>query len=270
MSLVSFLKKLIIFIIIGTVIGAILGYALALLDEDLVDVFERWLIIIAVVGYIIFCFYIISKYGKFMKEVNRLVKILYEDLNTEKYIAETKTAVSNTKNKIYKLQLSMNLAIGYNAMGDYRRAIECMEELHVKNANVKLKALYYNNLACFYYDAGNVQEAIRTHSEGERYINRFLKNPFMASTFMHTKAMIEYSKGDLQASEELLERSKRQDKLSNHGAAAVNLYLAKIYMKTDRTQKAKVLLEYNMIQKLLPNIMEETRKLLAETNERSS
>ncbi len=264
MSLISFFKKLVIVVIIGSVLGAILGLALTRFDEEQLEILVPGLIAIAVVGYILFCIYVIVRYFKFSSEVNRLLKILLEDIDVEKYIAETKTAIINTKNKVYKLQLSINLAIGYEANGEYQKAIEHMTEINIKSANVRHKALYYNNLAFFYSEVGDSQKAIQIYLDGERSINKFSKNPNFSSTFLHTKAIIEYSKGNFQLSEELLEKSRFQGKLSIHGSTSVNLYLAKIYIKTDRIQKAIVLLEYNMIQKLMPNIMEESKRLLAE------
>jgi tetratricopeptide (TPR) repeat protein len=264
LSLKSFLIRVVIALAIGSAAGAVVGYVLAVVPEEQFTVLLTVLIIIAAAVLVLFCFYIFSRYFKYSKELKRLTKLLYEDIDVERYIEETKAAIAGTKNKIYKMNFTINLAAGYEAKGDYKKAIELMKDIKIAGANSVYKAFYYNNLAYFYLDVGHLQEALQAYSEGEHYINRFSKNPLFISTFKHTKAVIEYYKGNLQLSEELLEQAKLQGKASNHAATAINLYLAKIYIKTGRLQQAKVLLDYNMSQKLLPNIMEDTQLLMEE------
>jgi hypothetical protein len=256
--------KMVIAVVIGSAAGAVIGIVLAFVPEDMFTVLLTALIIIAAAGFILLCFYVFSRYFKFSKELKRLTNILYEDIDPERFIEETKAAIAITKNKIYRLNLTINLAAGYEALGDSKKAIELMKEIDITVANSVYKALYYNNLAYFYLDTAHVHEAIQTYSEGERYISRLSKNPLFSTTFSHTKAVIEYYKGNLQLSEELLEKAKLQGKASLHAATAIDLYLAKIYIKTGRLQKAKVLLDYIMAQKLLPNIMNDTKILMEE------
>ena len=264
LSLKSFLVKMVIAVVIGSAAGAVIGLVLAFVSEEMFAVLLTALIIIAAAGFILLCYYVFSRYFKFSKELKRLTNILYEDIDAERFIEETKVAIAITKNKIYRLNFTINLAAGYEALGDSQKAIELMKEINITGANSVYKALYYNNMAYFYLDTAHVHEAIKTYSEGERYISRLSKNPLFSTTFLHTKAVIEYYKGNLQLSEELLEKVKLQGKASHHAATAIDLYLAKIYIKTGRLQKAKVLLDYNMAQKLLPNIMNDTKILMEE------
>ena len=201
---------------------------------------------------------------EFDHSVVKAIRGLYEDIDVENYIKETKNAISMTRNKYYKLHFSLNLAIGYDALGEYQEAIANMRNLDISGARLIYKALYYNNLAFFYYEAGNSQAAIQTYSDGEKFINKLLEHPIYRGAPLHTKGIIEYINGNFISSEELLEKSKLQINSNNHLVTSANLYIAKICLQTNRTPKAKVLLDYNLSQKLLPNIFAETKKVVEE------
>jgi hypothetical protein len=48
--------------------------------------------------------------------------------------------------------------------------------------------------------------------------------------------------------------------------AEVNFYLANIYNQTDRTENAKLLLNYNIANKILPSLSIKTKSFLDEIN----
>ena len=264
MNMKSFLKKLPIIILMGIGIGFPIGFVSIFATEEQLGIITPVFTLIIVVALILIFAYIILKANKFNKEVFRLLKILYEDIDVENYIKETKNTISKTRNKLYKLHFSLNLAIGYEAIGEYQKAIDNMKVLKINDASWIYKALYYNNLAFFYYEADNLQAAIQTYSDGEKFINKLLENPLHSAAPLHTKGVIEYSKGNLILSEELLEKSKLQVKVNNHLVTSANLFIAKICLQSNRTHKAKLLLDYNLSQKLLPNIMAETKKVVEE------
>ena len=264
MNMKSFLKKQPIIILIGIVIGLPIGLISSFAKEEQLEVITPVLTLIMVAALILIFTYTILKAIKINKEANRLLKILYEDIDAENYIKETKDAISKIKNKSYKLHFSLNLALGYDALGKYQEAIDNMRVLDIIDARWIYKALYYNNLTFFYYEAGNSQSAIQTYSDGEKFINKLLKKPLYRGGPLHTKGIIEYSKGNFASSEELLEKSKLQLNVSHHLVTSANLNIAKICLKTNRIAKARLLLDYNLSQKLLPNILAETKKIVEE------
>lgn len=264
MNMKSFLIKLCLYSLIGALIGVPIGLLIAFLPEGQDGIFIPLFLLLIAAALIFIITYTILKYKKFSKEVNRLINILYIDIDVDKYIKETQGAISKMKNKQYKLHLSLNLAIGFEAKGEYQKAIDYTERLNIDNANWVYKALYYNNLAFYYCEAGKLEQAIEEFSDGAKFIEKLLKNPLYCAAPLQTKAVIEYHKGNLPYAEELLEKSKQQIRVSSHLISSVNLYEAKIYLQTNRIDKAKLLLEYNLSQKLLPNILEETKKLFHE------
>jgi tetratricopeptide (TPR) repeat protein len=266
MNMKSFLKKLPIIILIGIGIGVPLGLVSSFATEEQLEVITPVLVLMMAAVLILIFTSAILKANKFNKEVTRLLKILYEDINAEKYIKETKDAISKTKNKSFKLHFALNLAIGYDALGEYQEAIDHMRALNISDARWIYKALYYNNLAFFYYEAGNCEAAIQAYSHGEKFINKLLEKPIYSGGPLHTKGIIEYSKGNFAFSEELLEKSKLQLNTNNHLVTSANLYIAKICLQTNRMPKARLLLDYNLSQKLLPNILAETKKVIEEMN----
>lgn len=212
---------------------------------------------------IIYSIYIMLKIMNFTKEMQRISKILYEDIDVDRYLIEIQKTMTKTKIKTCKFSLSICLALGYEAKGEYQRAIEYMNNLNIKNTiNTTYQAIYYNNLAYFYCEAGEVDEAIKTYLQGEKFINQIIKKPLHRASLLHTKGVLEYLKGNLIESEELLEESKLQTFVSNNLIISANLYLAKIYFQTNRIEKSKLMLNYNISQKLFPNIQTETKKLI--------
>ncbi|HEY5584596.1 MAG TPA: hypothetical protein VIK78_08895 [Ruminiclostridium sp.] len=264
MNMKLFLKRLSIAILIGIGLGVPIGLVATLFTEEQLEIIIPIFALIIVTVLIWMFTYTILKFIKFNKEVIRLLKILYEETNAEKYIIETKATISKTKNKLYKLHFSLNLAAGYEANGDYQKAIDHIKGLNINNASGIYKALYYNNLAFFYFETDDFQSAIQTFLEGEKFTSKRIENSNFSGALLHTKGIIEYAKGNLTSSEELLERSKLQVNANNHLVTSANLYLAKICLQTSRIQKARLLLDYNLLQKLLPNILSETKKVLAE------
>lgn len=264
MNFKSFLKKLAIVSLIGAGIGILIGISFPFLDGDQIKTVEtifNLILVFAVVGAVIFTS---LREIKFVKEIRRLLKILNIDIDVERYMNEIQEAINKTKNKTHKLCLSINMAVGYSAKGEYKKAIDYMLNLNIKDLNSTIKAVYYNNLAYFYCEANNLQGAIKAYSQGEKFINKLLKDPYYCATFLNTKGAIEYLIGHLAESEKLFEESKLQQVAGNHLITSANLYLAKIYMKTNRKEKGKLLLDYNMMQKLLPNVEMETRKIFEE------
>ena len=83
-------------------------------------------------------------------------------------------------------------------------------------------------------------------------------------SFLNTRGALEYLKGNIEISEELLEKSKISLGLGVRGLEDTNLYLAKIYLKTNRIEKAKILLDYTLLQKLYPETLRKTLKVVEE------
>lgn len=260
----SYLKKIAGGAVIVLFIGLFVGIAF-FAQGDLAEIVNKILLVIIFV----FVSIIISAFlgpTKFNKETRRITKILTEDVDVEGYIRELQQAVNRTRNKTYKLYFSLDLAVGYSSWGEYQRAIDHMLGINIKDTRNIVKALYYNNLAYFYCEAGNVEAAVQTYLCGEQFINKLPENSESSATVLHTKGVIEYLSGHLSESEELLEKSKLQRVVNSHFMTSVNVYLAKIYIQTGRREKAKLLLEYNMMQRLLPNIEMETKKLMENIN----
>lgn len=261
MSLKAFLKKLIIILPISVVIGAFIGAFLGLLNEEQGNLGMSIFQAILITGVIAYILYIMYKYFSFANETKRLLKIMYEEIDIERYLAETQAAIKRTRNKLYKFHFSLNMAVGLHANGENDSAINYMKKLSVKDTSWVYKAIYYNNITFFYCDKDDLQNANETFTLGEKYIRKVMKNPLHSAAFTHTLGALEYLRGNLSRSEELLEKCKQQMTANNFLVSSANLYLAKIYLKTGQIEKAKLLVDYNLSQKLMPNVAQETKKM---------
>lgn len=229
---------------------------------------EHVLIVTPIISLIIFALFLridtMIKSVKNSKETKRLRKILNEDMDVERFIREFEEAISRTNNITIKKQLAISLGVGYSINGEYQRAIDMMKNIKLEGLDYRKKALYYNNLACLYCEIGNVEAAIQTYSDGEKYIDKMSKKYGIMGSFLNTRGAIEYLKGNIEISEELLEKSKLSLGLEVRGLEDTNLYLAKIYLKTNRIEKAKIILDYTLLQKLYPETLRKTLKVVEE------
>lgn len=206
------------------------------------------------------------------KRVNNLLKLLYVELDPDKFISETQLMINkynyrdNTKKSYYYILQAM----GNAAKGEYKKNIDIYENDIIYVGIPKNKAILYNNLLINYCLIGDLDKAIHTYTEGEKYINMYINEPKVSGSIMLTLGILEYLKGNLKVSEDMLENSKIQKIQQIRKCqfnAVVDIYLAKIYIQTNRLKEARLLMEYNLSQKLLPDRLFKTKEVLNQIEE---
>lgn len=213
--------------------------------------------ILILIALIIGLFIGLIKKKKNIEQSEYLKKILYEDMDIERYIDEIQALINKYKNRNKQIQsyYYTYLTLGYAAKGEFRECIDIYENKIIYRDKAKFKAILYNNLTYYYCEIEDLENAIRTFNESEKYFNMYLNDPRLKGSFLRTLGLIEYLKGNLVKAEELLEKAKVQKidaNLKQHYIAGINIYLAKIFIKTDRIKNARILIDYNLSQKLLP------------------
>lgn len=213
---------------------------------------------------LIFSIFIYHRHKNILKELSNTVRILYEDVNLPQYITKMQYLMAKTSNDTLKKYMLIDLALGYNANGETKKAIEIMESMNIKGLIHLNKAIYYNNLVYYYLNINNISKAMEVYSLGDVYFKRLSIESPISANLLFTKALITYFQGNLEDSEQLMEKAKMQRGNSIHLLTEINLYLAKIYSQSGRIEKAKLLLDYNMAQKLYPIYYFKTKTMLEE------
>ena len=196
--------------------------------------------------------YTIVHTRKRMRLSKKLTRIFCEDMDVDGYISEIKAEKLRKNSSDIQVMLSFCLASGYAKIGEFEKAIETLDQFKkvMRGYSGRAKALYYNDLAFFHFENGNYEDAIKAFSSGEKHISKQLKIYEKTSSFLDTKAHIEYAKGNLEDSEKLLKSAINRPNSGPSLLVSSNLLLAKIYVETDRVKEAILLLEYCLSQKL--------------------
>lgn len=195
------------------------------------------------------------------KKISELLDILYKELNTQKYIDASTEAVSASHSKAFINTVLMNICVGYEADGDYRRAVRAMREIKLRGASNMDKAIYYNNLAAFYAADGAVDDALATYKMGEKFIKKAEKK--LQMSYIHlTRGMIFCLEKNYGKAKEEIETAKRLGFDNKHDLNKAELWLARVYISEGKIQAGKEILMKLLQKKTMPGILREASEEL--------
>ena len=183
---------------------------------------------------------------RFALKREKLLRILMEQLEPERFIQETQKWLSRLVLQAHIHTLRSDLAHAYFLQGQYDAAIRILWEIQPPRSNRMNKMLYYNNLTCYYLAVGDLKSAAACFQDGEKYIEKTLQSqslfcrPYHSNLF-DTKAQLLYHQGELQESEKLFLQAQQLG--DSNRTASCDLYLARIYIQTNRAEQAKILVD---------------------------
>lgn len=195
------------------------------------------------------------------KKVSELLDILYKELNIQKYVEDSTEAVEKSRNKAFINTVLMNICVGYEADGDYRRAVRAMREIKLRGASNTDKAIYYNNLAAFYAADGAVDDALATYKMGEKFISK-AENKLRMSYINLTRGMIFWLEKKYDKAEEEIKTAKELGFDNKHDLNKAELWLARVYISEGKLQEGKEILMKLLQKKTMPGILKETSEEL--------
>ena len=205
-----------------------------------------------------------AKNRKADRLVESLLDILQKEVNPEKFIAESEKALKNTKNRALRSTLSLNLAVGYEAIGDYDSAIRIMKEIPIMTADKLSKAMFYNNAAAFYAEKGAVDEGLEAYGLGKSHFMKAGKD--IPSAYLTlTKGLLAYAEERYDEAIELFENARSKGFDDRHTLTKLQLFYGRALLKAGNAKDAKVVF-LKIIQKktypfLLKSAKEELEKL---------
>ena len=260
-DLKKFLK--LAFIIALCYIVIIVGQSIIALyvNEMIADILN----LIIFIGLSFIVFYSIISYFKVRIAMVRLSDLVFKKLDPDKCIVESSRIIDSLRKnwfgKAYVPTIISLQSLAYEAKGDYDNAIMQTEKIDIENEFSINKALLYNNLAYFYCEKGDFEKGHSIYKKSEKYIEAYMKNKKYKAGLKHTKAVIEYFKGNYNEAEEILKEVKLLSSDNYHVIAETNIYLSKILHDKGKIFEAKELLAYNLTLQLLPNTLTKTKKI---------
>lgn len=248
-------------IILGLPICLAIGASLILLILQLEGSLRVWgflaLFMVSVVALILNS----AKNRKANRLVESLLNILQKEVNPEKFIAESEKELKRTKNRALRCTLSLNLAVGYEAIGDYDGAIRIMKEIPIGTADKMSKAMFYNNAAMFYAEKGAVNEALEAYVLGQPHFTKMGKDiPISYLTF--TKGLLASAEEKYEEAAELFENARSKGFDDRHTLTKLQLFHGKTLAAMGKTKEARSMFSKVLQKKTYPFLLQSAKEEL--------
>ncbi|OJU18615.1 MAG: hypothetical protein BGN88_00565 [Clostridiales bacterium 43-6] len=248
----------IIFFIIGAIgfLAGMLGSFLS--DKYNSNVMGFYFIVIVIFGVCYFIYYSLALQAN--QKYDDLYAILVNDQNTDFFIEKSEELLSKVKiKKLYQMH-EIQLARGYDHAGNVSKAIGRLTRMNVKQLSCRYRGIYYSDLVLYYLKNQNQDTAKKIYEENKAIIQRRMSDPDTAANVIHTVAVMEYINGNTEESIRLLRQAMTQ--FENQGViASVKLWLAGIYVETDKYEEAQILIDDVLNGGNLPAITKSAERL---------
>lgn len=179
--------------------------------------------------------------------VGSLLNILHKDVDPVRFIKESEKALQKTKNRALRNTLSLNLAVGYEATGDYDSAIRVMQGMPISTADKVSKAMFYNNLAMFHAEKGAASDGVLFYNHGKTYYKKADKQIPKAYLTL-TRALLYFAEERYSEAIKSFEKARQSGFDDRHTLSKLQLFYARALLKEGRTKEAKNEL-YRLLQK---------------------
>lgn len=184
-------------------------------------------------------------------------------MDTVRYIQETKRWLSRLVLQAQIHTLQSDLAHAYYLQGQYDVAIRILWEIQPPRSKRMNKMLYYNNLTCYYLAVGDLKSAAACFQDGEQTIEKTSKTSlfFVAPIIL----ICSTPKRSCSTIKVRFKRAKsffcRRSKGGANLTASCDLYLARIYLQTNRAEQAKILLDSVLMHPTFPCYVAQAKQL---------
>ncbi len=253
-------------LIVGAPIGITIGvsfFYLIFLTEGKLQLLGTVLFLALFIGIVLF-------YGirsvKCRKLVDALLDILYKEVNPEKFVAESEKAIRKTKNRAVKGTLSLNLAVGYEALGEYKKAIDIMENLDISASDKISKAMYYSNAAAFYAENGQSVRAHEAYTKGQPLFEKAGESISLAHV-RFSRALLYYVNEQYEEALEAFENARSRGFADRHSLTRLQLFEARSLVKLGKGKEAKSVYGKILQKKTYPYLLACAKREMAALSE---
>ena len=211
----------------------------------------------------IMAWYIIRQ-RKQNRQVEALLDILYKEINPEKFIQESEKVLKTAKNRAFRDTLRLNLAVGYEAIGAYDKAIAVMKEIGIGTADKVTKAMFYCNMATFYAEKGALSEAQMAYTAGQPFFEKAEK-ALPVGYIRLSRALLHFAEEQYEEAVEAFAGARNRGFEDRHTMAKLQLFEARTHVKLGNIKEARkiyeTILQKNTYPYLKQTAKEECKKL---------
>lgn len=183
--------------------------------------------------------------AKMNKRIEALLDILYKEANPEKFIRESEKTLQKTKGRAIRSTLSLNLAVGYEAAGQFDQAIRIMKEMDISVADKVSKAMFYSNAASFYAENGSAFEAAEAYATGQPYFEKAAKS-LPGAHLQLSRGLLYFVEEQYEDAADAFEKARGKGFEDRHTLTKCQLFEARALAHLGKIKEAKAL--YHKIQ----------------------
>ncbi len=227
---------------IGFAIGAPVGLGLGISFFYLIFLGGGYLQMLGIVLFLALAVGLALFYGirsvRGRKLADTLLDILYKEADPEKFVRESEKAIAKTRNRAVKETLSLNLAVGYEAMGEYGEAIRVMDAMDMSAADKISRAMYYSNLAAFCAENGQLVRAEAAYTKGQPLFEKAGEAISLAHV-RFSRALLYYADEKYEETLDALETARSRGFEDRHSLARLQLFEARSLAKLGKLKEAR-------------------------------
>ena len=178
--------------------------------------------------------------SKMGKRISELLDVLYKDINPEKFISESEVLLKKTRNRAIRNTVALNLAVGYEAKGDFKEAIRVMKTIDINRADTISKAMFFSNATAFYAQNGSVFEASEAYTSGKPYFEK-AGNKVSKAHLLFSRGLYFYAEDRFEDALDSFEKARGAGFDDRHSMTRLQLFEARARLKLGMEKEAKAL-----------------------------
>ena len=172
------------------------------------------------------------------QQVEKLLDILYKDIDPEKFIKASEDALEKTKSRAFQDTLRFNLAVGYEAAGAFDKAIAVMKEIDIRAADKVTRAMFYCNLATFYAQKGALSEGQMAYTTGQPFFEKAGKALPMGYV-RFSRGLLHFAEEQYEEAIEVFAGAKNRGFEDRHTMTKLQLFEARAHVKLGNIKEAR-------------------------------
>ncbi len=178
--------------------------------------------------------------SKMGKRISALLDVLYKDINPEKFISESEALLKKTRSRSIRNTIALNLAVGYEAKGDFPEAIRVMKSIDIEKADTVSKAMFFSNATAFYAQNGSAFEAAEAYTSGKPYFEKAGEKVSKAH-LLFSRGLYFYAEGRFEDALDSFEKARGAGFDDRHSMTRLQLFEARALVKLGKEKEAKAM-----------------------------
>ncbi len=144
----------------------------------------------------------------FQKKLAGLSRILYQQKDPDRFIAENEKLLQTVKSEFNKGLILINISAGYSEKEDYRRAKDILLQVSEKHIKGFYKVIYNHNLCYFYFMLGENTSGLAVFNANRNVFMKFENHPTLGGSIAVNRIYCHIAAGETEQAKLLYGQAK--------------------------------------------------------------